>query len=86
MHQVVEIEEKDVIQKIELFANYLSPTDLKRNLKKEYERIYYPFLANQPHFICDLEKNCFNFKSLLPQLIQPSLKYLLCFYMKNDEI
>ena len=57
MHQVVEIEEKDVIQKIELFANYLSPTDLKRNLKKkEYERIYYPFLANQPHFICDLEK------------------------------
>ena len=35
MHQVVEIEEKDVIQKIELFANYLSPTDLKRNLKKK---------------------------------------------------
>ena len=47
MHQVVEIEEKDVIQKNELFANYLSQTDLKRNLKKEYERID-PFLANQP--------------------------------------
>ena len=70
MHQVVEIEEKDVIQKNELFANYLSPTDLKRNLKK---RIWtYLSLFSQPTpFICDLEKNASILKAYYP--IWPSL-------------